>query len=408
MDTEFDTPVTHGWAVSYQREVGAQTLVEVAYVGRRADGLFGAYNVNQAEIFDNGFLDAFNVVKGGGQSPLMNQLLLADTRRLPTETGSDMVRRLFASNLQLNSVAALAGSLGTRIQSGQTLSELAGFGPYFFFPYPQYLGGMFVIDNNDYSRYHGLQVKLEKRFSKGYSYLLGYTLSKSQDTRSFDPAFTVVSTADAQSASSTPFDIHDRDLNYAPSDFDRRHVFSASWVLELPFGQGKAFASDAPGWLNQVIGGWQLASQMIWQSGRPFTVYSGSNTLSNVVQTPANCNGCSANLGSPYDDDATGVKWFFTPEDRALFGIPAAGEFSNVGRNAFTGPSGFNLNLNVSKRFFMPWKHTLELRADATNLTNTPTFGFPTATYTSTVFGRILRTVSSSSRKVQFGVKYTF
>jgi len=408
MDTEFESPITHAWAIGYQREVWSQTVAEVAYVGRKADHLFGAYNANQAEIFNNGFLDAFNTVKAGGQSALMNQLLAPDTRRLSSETGSDMVRRLFASNLNTNSVAALAASLGTRIQGGRTLAELSGLGANFFFPYPQYLGGMIVIDSNDWSRYHGLQFKLEKRFSRGYSYLLAYTFARSKDTRSFDPAFTTVSTANAQSASSTPFNIYDRSLNYARSDFDRTHVFSAQWVWELPFGRDKWIGSNANAVVNQIIGGWQVAGQAVLQSGRPFTVYSGSNTLSNIVQTPANCSDCDRGMGEPFDDGTTGLKWFFDDQDRAKFSIPGAGEFSNVGRNAFTGPPGLNVNLNVTKRFFMPFGHSLEFRLDATNLTNTPTFGLPTATVTSSTFGRIFNSVTSFSRKVQVGVKYTF
>src|SRR5262249_44823145 len=150
-----------------------------------------------------------------GESALMNQLLAPDTRRLAGETGSQMVRRMFATELSLNSVAALAANFGQRIQSGQALTVLAGLGPYFFFPYPQFLGGVNVIDSNDYSRYHALEIKLDRRFANGYSYLVGYTFARSKDTRSFDPAFTVVSTANAQSASSTPFDIFNRDLNYA-------------------------------------------------------------------------------------------------------------------------------------------------------------------------------------------------
>lgn len=407
MDTEFETPVTHGWAISYQREVWSQTVAEVAYVGRRAENLFGAYNANQVEIRSNGFVDAFNIVKAGGQSALMNQLLAPDTRRLTTETGSDMVRRLFAANLNTNSVAALAASLGTRIQGGRTLPELAGLGPYFFFQYPQFLGGLNVIDSGDWSRYHGLQLKLEKRYGRGYSYLLAYTLSRSKDTRSFDPAFTVVGTGNAQSASSTPFDIYDRGLNYARSDFDRTHVFTGTFVFDLPFGQGKWIGGNAGPWLNQIIGGWQIAGQTYIQSGRPFTVYAGANTLSNVVQTPANCNGCDG-AGGVFDDEATGLVWFFRPEERAKFGTPAPGEFSNVGRNAFIGPNSFNLNLSVVKRFQTVGNQSLEFRMDATNVTNTPTFGFPTATITSATFGRIFDSVTSFSRKIQLGVKYYF
>ncbi len=407
MDSEFQTPITHGWAISYQREVWKGTGIEVAYIGRKATDLFGAYNVNQAEISSNGFVDAFNIVKAGGQSPLMNQLLGPDTRRLPNETGSEMVRRLFPANLNTNSVAALAASLGSRIQSGQTLSQLSGLGPYFFFPYPQFLGGLNVIDAGDWSDYHGLQLKLERRFASGYYYMLGYTLSQSKDTRSFDPAFTTVSTANAQSASSTPFNIFDRGLNYAPSDFDRRHVFYSNFLFELPFGQGKWIGGDASGVLNQIIGGWEIAGRFQWTSGRPFTVYSGSNTLSNVVQTPANCSGCEG-IGGTFDDQPTGLVWFFNESDRAKFSLPAAGSFSDVGRNAFVGPQVVNLDASIVKRFRWAGRQSLEFRADITNLTNTPSFGFPTATITSTTFGRIYNTVNSFSRKVQFGLKYTF
>jgi hypothetical protein len=407
MDSEFKTPVTHGWAISYQREVWSRTVVEAAYIGRKANDLFGAYNVNQAEILNNGFVDAFNIVKAGGQSPLMNRLLAPDTRLLPGETGSDMVRRLFPANLTTDSVAALANSLGTRIQSGQTLSQLSGLGPYFFFPYPQFLGGVNVIDSGDWSDYHGLQLKLERRFSNGYYYMFGYTLSRSKDTRSFDPAFTTVSTGNAQSASSTPFNIFDRSLNYARSDFDRTHVFLSNFLVELPFGSGKKWGSDVNAFVNQIIGGWEIAGQFRWTSGRPFTVYSGSNTLSNVVQTPANCNGCEG-LGGAYDDQATGLVWFFNPDDRAKFSLPAAGAFSDVGRNAFVGPGFINMNASFVKRFRWASSQSLEFRADVTNLTNTASFGFPTATITSTTFGRIYNSVASSSRKIQLGLKYSF
>jgi hypothetical protein len=405
-DPEFETPITHAWAISYQREIFRQTLVEVAYVGRKADHLFGAYNVNQAELRGNGFLDAFNTVKAGGESALMNQLLAPDTRRLSGETGSQMVQRMFATELSLNSVAALAANFGQRIQSGQALTVLAGLGPYFFFPYPQFLGGVNVIDSNDYSRYHALEIKLDRRFANGYSYLLGYTFSRSKDTRSFDPAFTVVGTGNAQSASSTPFDILNRDLNYALSDFDRPHVFTAQGVWELPFGHGQRFASGVGPFTDLFVNGWTLSGQFISQSGRPMTVYSGSNTLSNVVQTPANCQGCADSAGSVHDED--GLVWYFNPEERAAFSGPAAGEFSNVGRNAFRGPGGWVLNLSLAKRTRIQGRQILEIRADSTNVLNHPTFGFPTLTTTSGTFGRIRDTVASTARQIMLGVKYYF
>lgn len=406
VDPAFQTPMTHGWAISYQRQLFKQTLIEVAYVGRRAQHLFGAYNVNQAELRTNGFLDAFKVVQAGGESALMNQLLAPDTRRLAGETGSAMVRRLFASNLRLNGVGSLGASLGQRIQNRQTLPQLAGLSPFFFFPYPQFLGGVTVIDSEDYSRYHALEMKLERRFADGVSYLVAYTFSRSKDTRSFDPAFTVVGTGNAQSASSTPFDIYNRGLNYALSDFDRPHVFQAQAVYELPVGQGRRFAADAGRISDILIGGWTLSGQMVVQTGRPMTVYSGTNTLSNVVQTPANCEGCARSSGSVHEED--GIIFYFTPEERAKFTLPAAGEFSNTGRNYFRGPGGYLVNLSLSKRTKTWGSHILEIRADSTNTLNHPTFGFPTLTTTSTTFGRIRNAVNSSARQVMLGVKYYF
>jgi hypothetical protein len=405
-DPTFETPITHGWAISYQRHLFKQTLLEVAYIGRRANHLFGAYNVNQAEIFNNGFLDAFRTVKAGGESALMNQLLAPDTRRQTGESGSAMVRRLFTSDLTLNSVAGLAQALGQRIQGGRTLPELAGLGADYFFPYSQFLGGINVIDTEDYSRYQALEVKLERRFADGFSYLVGYTLSRSKDTRSFDPAFTVVGTGNAQSASSTPFNIFDRDLNYAPSDFDRTHVLSTQWVWELPFGQGRRFGGSVGRTADVLIGGWSLSGQYIAQSGRPMTVYAGTNTLSNVVQTPANCSGCPSDLGGIHDEG--GLAWFYTPEERAKFSAPDAGEFGNTGRNYFRGPGSWVMHMSLAKRVKTVGSQVLEIRADSTNVLNHPAWGFPTLVTTNTLFGRNRTPLSANSRKVMVGVKYYF
>jgi hypothetical protein len=406
MDTEFQSPLTHAWALSYQREVFRGNVLEVAYIGRDAQNLFGAYDVNQAKIHDNGFLEAFNAVRAGGESALMNQLLGPDTRRLATETGSQFARRQFPTELQQNAVGTMAASIGTRLQGGRTLAELSGLGSYFFYPYPQFLGGLTVIDSEDYSRYHALQLKLERRFRGGAGYLLSYTLAKSRDTRSFDPAFTTAATGNGQSASSTPFDIYNRDLNYAPSDFDRRHVVQGSFVAELPFGPGKWIGGDSSGFVGRMLGGWELAGVMTVQSGRPFTVYGGAGTLSNVVQSPADCSSCDGSEGTVHDEG--GLVWYFTPEERANFSIAGAGAIGNTGRNGFVGPGGFNLDLSLVKRTRTVGSQALELRFDATNLTNTPTFGFPTAVTNSATFGRIRNTVISFSRKVQFGIKYSF
>ncbi|MGC8792519.1 MAG: carboxypeptidase regulatory-like domain-containing protein [Bryobacteraceae bacterium] len=411
VDPQFKMPTTHMWSLSIQREIAHRTVLDVTYIGRRAYHLFGAYDANQAEIFRNGFLEAFKVVKAGGESDLMNRLLRADSRLRPCETGSQMVRRLYASTLDLNSVAALAASIATRLQGtpARSVTDLSGMGPFFFIPFPQFGGGMRVIDSNDFSTYHTLEIQVERRFSGGLHYQVSYTWAKSLDTRSYDPAFTVVATANAQSASSTPFDIYNRRLNYARSDFDRRHVLQSNWSWELPVGKRRKWGTSLPAVADAVVGGWQLTGYLRLTSGRPFTVYSGSYTFGSIQQSPANCSGCDRSMGQLFDDPASGLKWYLDQAERAKFSIPAPGEFGNTGRNFLEGPGFFNMDLAVLKRFGLRREgFELEVRGDFTNLTNSPSFGFPTATITSTIFGRVHDSVVSSSRKIQLGAKVYF
>ena len=121
-----------------------------------------------------------------------------------------------------------------------------------------------------------------------------------------------------------------------------------SGVWELPFGRGRRFGGSAPSAVDSIIGGWQVAGQLVVESGRMMTVFSGNNTFTNVVQTPSNCSGCTSDLGSVHEE--AGIVWYFTPEERAKFSNPDPGQFGNTGRNAFRGPMFENLNVTASKR----------------------------------------------------------
>jgi hypothetical protein len=240
----------------------------------------------------------------------------------------------------------------------------------------------------------------------GVEFQFSYTWSKSLDTRSFDPAFTTVSGANNQSAGSTPYDIGNRKLNYGLSDFDRKHVVQTYWVWELPFGRGKKFLSQASGFAQRVAGGWQVAGTGTFQSGRPYSIYSGFYQFNNVVQAFANCNGCTPDMGVAQDID--GIKWFLTAEQRAKFSNPGMGELGNTGRNFFRQPGGWGVDMSILKRTMLTERFNLEIRADMTNALNHPIFGAPTATVSSATFGRIRDTVVSGSRKIQLGAKLNF
>ena len=410
MDPSYRPPKTHMYGAGFQWEVARATKLEVDYIGRHAIHLLGAYNLNDfgQNIQSNGFLQAFQTVAAGGQSALMNQLEGVDSRLKAGQTGSDFVRSQYASNLSTGAVASLASAIGQRIQNGKTIPELAGLSPYFFVPYPQFMGGMYVIDSNDYSHYNGLEIRLQRAFSNGASFMFSYTLSKSMDTRSFDPTSTVVSTGTAQSAGDTPFDLHNRFDNYAYSDFDRRHAIQGQWTYELPFGKNKKLLSRVPGVVNQVVGGWEIAGFLTVFSPRPYTLYSGQYTFSSVVTSTINCTGsCNPNMGTPFNGPG-GYVWYYNSNQIAQFSTPAAGTLGNTGRNYFRQPWLKDMDMSLIKRFAITERHKLEFRAEATNLTNSVSFGYPTTSLASSTFGRIKDDVVSGSRKIQMALKYNF
>jgi hypothetical protein len=424
LDPDFRSPKTNMWSLNLQREIGKGMLVDVAYIGRRASGLFGAYDVNQVELNRNGFLTEYQKVVAGQESTLLNQLYQPDTRR-GMRTGSEFIRQQFFgyapstgaynpanfSPVVLNNVGAVALDASRQRVSGRSLAEAAGLGPFFFRRFPQF-EQINVIDANDFSTYHALQVMVQRKFTRNLTFQGSYTFSKSLDTRSYDPAFTVVSRSTNQSASSTPFDVNNRRLNYARSDFDQTHYFVGYGVWDLPFGKGQRLFADAPGVVQRLIEGWNVNGVVTTSSGRPFTVYSGINQVGDINSVPANCNNCPKSMGQLRDLPAPGlngnVKVYFSPDETARFSQPAAGTIGNTGRNYFTGPRRFNIDAALLKRTTIREGMNFEFRVEFFNVTNSVRFDFPTAVITNAAFGRIFDSVIFESRKIRFGAKLNF
>lgn len=420
VDPALKYPRTDEYGASFQREIGFNSVIEVNYIGRRGKRLFGGYDANQVDVTSNGFSKDFDELRTTGNSVRINSLLAGSTSLRTGETGSQfLLRQTLAgpvtlangtttSNLVAGGGVATAAALIATARDTNNVSVLTrnGFSPFFFQPYPQFAGAVNVLDSNDRSRYNALEVQLSRRITRGFGFQVSYTLAKSKDTRSFDPTFAIANRGAAQSSANTPFDIRNRELNYARSDFDRRHALQGYTVIELPFGKGHRFANNLNPVLDRIVGGFEFATIVRLYSGRPFTVYSGVNTLTNVVQTPANCNGCSRNQGRITLENNQNV--FFTADQRAKFSAPAPGEFSNTGRNFFTGPSLFNMDVTLSKRIRFTESRNLEFRLEAQNATNTPSFDFPVANISSTSFGIVGSGVVSASRKVQFALKFNF
>lgn len=419
-DPNIKTPAVAMWGLSIQQEIAKDTVFTITYIGNHGTGLYGGYDTNQSNITSNGFLQAFQTIQAGGDSPLMTQIISSDTRRRTGETGAAFIKRNYASNLSLNNVAGLANSLATRLQNptqanpnGVPLVVSSGLPATFFKPYSQYLGGLNVLQTRDYSNYNGLQLQVEKRFSRGLLFQANYVYSKTLDVRSFDPTFTTVGTGGTQSAAATPFDYHTPSLNYAPADFDNTHTIAGNFVYDLPFGRGKWIGGNWNRAVDAVVGGWEIASDGNWYSGRPITFYSGSNTFSGSVQTPASCTGCSPHMGHIQLDPQTGILSFLTTAQKSMFYVPAAGQNSNLGRNYFRQAAVWNVDATLSKNFTIYHEQVLQLRLEAQNLANNITYDtFGSQSIQSSVFARLNAAtdgvVNNSPRRMQLSAKYTF
>jgi hypothetical protein len=424
VDPDLQFPQVHEWSLSFQRELG-KNVVEVNYIGKHAVHLLGGYNVNQVNIFasvpgvsETSFLDAFNKIRASSSynSPLINLIMSGNAAN---NGGTARFRALNTTAITQGSVAAAAlvvsqktcvaadvtAGICSNAQLNQRLLDLNGF-TYLLQPYPQFTGGLNVFDSSDYSNYRGLQFILKRRINSGLGFQFGYTRSLSKDNRSWDPSLSTVSAGSVQSASSTPFDLRDRRLNYSWSDFDRRNVFQGTYTYELPVGRGRELASGAPRIVDWIIGGWQTAGTVVWMSGRPFTVYSGINSVSNVVQSTADCNGCGRDSGHLVLE--SGRNFWFDSATRALFSAPAPGSIGNTGRNFFLAPHYFQWDASVSKKFKITETVNFDLRFDARNVLNNPSFDNPTALITSAIFGRINDSVTNNARRIQVSGKLNF
>ena len=427
VDPNWQPPQTYMWSLGFQHELPHKLVMEMNYLGRKGVHLYGAYDANQAKIRSNGFLNAFNTVAAGSDSPLMDQLMQAVPGFPGGETGSQWLQdpnggNPYRTDLLNGRVAGMAAKVAL---AGVDVN--AGLPPTFFYSYPQFLGNFpgnptafVVLDSHDFSTYHALQTEVRRAFSNGLTFQASYTWSKSIDTRSFDPTFTTVAVNSSPfGASSTPFDLDHRKANYAPSDFDRTHVFQSIWVYDLPFGHGKRWGHSWNGFLNRALGGWEIGGFAIVESGRPITVFSNSNdyTLSSVIRTVANCTGCSPDMFHIHTDPGTGLLTYVTPEQVAQFSTPGPGQFSNVGRNFFRVAGYSNLSMSLAKKTAITERQALELRLEVQNVTNSVHYDEPGANrYGSGDFGVVDpltvsqdgRGLTSDPRKMQVSVRYSF
>ena len=299
------------------------------------------------------------------------------------------------------------GSKGEHLRVSRNLNQLVGTArpfPRLSTSSPIYpnsaLGNISEVTSLGYSRYNGVWVTLNQRFSHGVQLNGSYTWSRSKDTNSLNsapgPGGVVV-----QDSTNIGGD-------FALSDYDARHRYVLSAIWDLPF-RG-----------NQLVEGWQLSVITQGQTGNPVNILTNLNFTGNANIRPDLVGNLEV-FGRP-------EQWYSTAvcnptvagscTASSVFALPVGpNHLGNLPRNAVTGPGFYNTDFSIIKKTKVG-RTTVELRAEAFNVFNHPNLGNPpvagrTATVGSTSFGIITGTRlptgdSGSARQLQFALKVLF
>jgi hypothetical protein len=250
-----------------------------------------------------------------------------------------------------------------------------------------------VPGENAISNYNSLQASIQQRFTHGLSFNFSYVWSHFLDDLDSAGWGSHVGQTNYQIAANPA-------ANYGNSNFDIRNAFKGDFLYQLPFGRGRQFLNNNT-LLDAVIGGWQLSDTLVVQSGQPFTpTVSGSDGSfslagSNYAWYP-NVIG-NAKLSS---HPSHGVNQWF---NEAAFAVPAAGTFGNEARNQLTGPGLSTTNLSLSKTFSIWEQVKLQVRGDADNAFNHPSFQLPSYGLTACPSSGTLPTGCSAYGAIQTG-----
>jgi hypothetical protein len=252
-------------------------------------------------------------------------------------------------------------------------------------PYPQW-GSIRYLASDAKSYYQSLQMRGERRFSRGFSFLAAYTWA-----HNIDQAY-----GTNESLPFTPGGTQNQNCfacERANSGFDYRHRFTTSYLWNIP-----APAS----WRGPVawaLKNWSFNGILTYQSGFPFTVTQSGNTQNTGAgtQRPDYVPGVS-----PYLDNPDPSRWFNTDAFTR-----AVNKYGNVGRNTLRQPAMKLWDVGVFKEFPVTEGHRFQFRWEVFNLWNTPQFRAPVAQLGNANFGQITSTWLDN-RQMQFALKYLF
>jgi Carboxypeptidase regulatory-like domain len=409
------SPYVEEWNLGIQRQLGASNALEIRYVGNAAMHSWVGYNINEVNIFENGFLTDFqnaqnnlavNIANGKGSSFANNGL--AGQVAMPVmaaafggTTGSNYTNGTYITYLQTGQAGAMANNIaGNQAfvcnMFGANFSPCAARGttgpgaglPINFWQVNPYATGRAVQyeDSSGHSNYNAMQVEFRQRLQHGMQFNVNYTLSHSL-------GLIAQNAIQGQGSGNSALYFTNRDfrLNYSPSAFDIRNVVHISGTYDLPVGKGRSFLNH-DGVLDKVIGGWTLGTLATFETGTPVVINGGYATMNQNDAGVVFQNGLTVSqVQSSMGVYKTGNPWayFINPKYIASNG---AGNYSYIAPETtagqygyhpvFYGPHWFGMDISLNKSVPIRERARFAFQAECLNILNHPTFG-PVTTGTS-------------------------
>jgi hypothetical protein len=259
----------------------------------------------------------------------------------------------------------------------------------------QSIGTIRYIDSYGESFYHGLQMMLDKRFSRGLAFGIAYTFSKTH--------------GDGENGGQEGInwqDPLDRRGNRGLMRFDQTHNFVAHYVWEMP-------GANLRGPLKHAIGGWQMNGIVSLRSGFPYYLGQGGDLNTGGAVRPDV-------VGEWKKDNPTRAQWYnplaFQRVTCNIANRPDLCHYGSLGVNVIRGPGQANFDLSMFKNFNITERFRLQFRAEGVNAFNTPYFSDPGGIGFSnvnqitpdTVRMAEVRGLRNPMRVIQFGLKLFF
>lgn len=386
-------PTVHQWNFSIQRELPWGLVMEAAYIGRRGTHLFMAYDANQVNV--DPLVPSFLIMQQnrangctaagtgcpagvtGVTPPLLSTLQTAGGLSSSAAT-TFLNSTTTVTDLNRNSVGNFAvrienTTLGLKLRPNQQFASIT------------------YLDNSGDSNYHAAQFTLRRRFATGLGLSLAYTFGKSIDNQSVDPVGAASGGGLSTTNSRTPTDIRNFREERARSDFDRTQVLQGATVWEVPVGRGRRFLRSSPGIVNQILSGWSVNTIFTVMTGEPFAVRSGSFTSNGSHESRAGVQQpVQAQLqylqGQTFAgpvvfrpvgiNPATGEPYTCGTNPAEIFCLPVPGT-NGAGRNIFTAPNYWNVDLGFIKVFQITERFKIQFRTEMFNAFNHANFDNP-------------------------------